>query len=332
METTMDLTRRLALLGLLSLGTQIKPGVVSAATGPNYPTKLIRIEIPVTPGGTADIVARVIAQHLQMKFGVSVIVETRPGGGGQVGVETVMRASPDGYTLLISPNGYVTIMGGFRSDFPDPRTALAPITKLINIPFAIAVNPTLPVKNLSEFIKYARERPDKLNYSVAAIGTHGHLVGEMFDLATGAEMEAVPYGGTASATMAVLSGDVQATISAVSSLLPLSESGKIRILAITDPARTEVAPDLPTVAEAGVPGFGISAWVALFAPAGTPPEIVTELNQEVARILTMPEVRKTILQIGVEPAPTSVKGMTDILDHDLVKWKELVKSAGIKFK
>ena len=301
------------------------------AQAQDFSGKTMRILVPATPGGSADLAARTLAQSLQTRLGANVIVENRPGGGGQVGVEAVMNAAPDGLTLLLAPNGYVTIMGGFRADFPDPRRALVPITKLINNPFAIAVNVALPAKTFQEFLAYARSRPGELNYAVPAVGTHVHLVGEMLRLATGVKMVAVPYKGTAAATTALLAGDVDTTISDLATLLPLARSDKLRLLASTDPARSTIAPDLPTVAELGVPGFGVNAWLALFAPAGTPVAIVDRLNTEVTEILRQPDVRQALVQMGMDPAPTTSAQMADIMNVDTEKWAALIKAAGIRF-
>jgi tripartite-type tricarboxylate transporter receptor subunit TctC len=292
---------------------------------------VMRLIVPAAPGGSADLAARTIAQFLQSRLGANVIVENRPGGGGQVGVEAAMNAPSDGLTLLVAPNGYVTIMGGFRPDFPDPRRALVPITKLVNNPFAIAVNVALPVKTFQDFLAYARSRPGELNYAVPAIGTHVHLVGEMLRLATGVKMTAIPYKGTAAATTALLAGDVDTTISDLATLLPLARADKLRLLASTDPARSTIAPDLPTVAESGVAGFGANAWLALFAPGGTPAPIVTRLNEEVTSSLKQPDVRQVFVQSGMDPAPTTSAEMVGIMNTDTEKWAALVKAAGIQF-
>jgi tripartite-type tricarboxylate transporter receptor subunit TctC len=322
----MVLSRRTASLVLASAVF----GAVSAKAQ-DFSGKLIRFVVPAGPGGSADLAARTVAQSLQSRLGANTIVENRPGGGGQVGVEAVMLAPPDGLTLLVAPNGYVTIMGGFRPDFPDPRRALVPITKLINNPFAIAVNVALPVKTLQEFLAYARARPGELNYAVPAVGTHVHLVGEMFRLATGVKMVAVPYKGTAAATTALLAGDVEVTISDLATLLPLARSDKLRLLAATDPTRSTIAPDLPTVAESGVAGFGASAWLALFAPGGTAAPVINRLNDEITGILRQPDVRQAFVQSGMDPAPTTPAEMAEIMNTDTEKWAALVKSAGIRF-
>lgn len=292
--------------------------------------KVVRIVVPLAPGGSADLTARLIANNLQKPLKANVIVENRPGGGGQIGVEQVIQAEPSGQTLLISPNGYVTVMGGFRADFPDPRKALAPITLLVTVPVGIAVAATSPIKSISEFVKHAKSTAQ--NYSVPAIGTHMHLVGELFKIETGIDIQAVPYKGTGPAAAALVAGEVQATVSDMSSLLPQSRGGKVRILGLTDPKRSSVVPDIPTVAEQGVAGFGLSAWIGMFAPAGTPPKLVEMLNAEVKKILEMREVREALVTAGLDPSPTTSAEMASIMDRDIKKWAVVVKKANIKFQ
>lgn len=294
-------------------------------------TKLVRIVVPAAPGGSGDLTARLVGTYLQKRLGTTVIVENKPGGSGQVAVEAVLQSGADGHTLLVSPNGIVTVMGGFRPDFPDLRKALAPISKLVNVPVGIAVNPTSPAKTLDDFITLAKTADRPLLYSVALIGTHMHLVGEMFRLQTGAQLSAVAYKGTAPATVALASGEVQATVSDLSTLLPQARAGRLRILAATDPQRTALAPDIPTVAESGVPGFGLSAWIGMFAVAGSPPDVLERLNRETVAIMNTPEVRTALLAAGLEPMPTSRKEMMDIMERDTSTWAKVVKDAGIKF-
>ena len=294
--------------------------------------KVVRIVVPLAPGGSADLTARLIPNHLQKPLNANVIVENRPGGGGQIGVEQVIQAQPNGQTLLISPNGYVTVMGGFRADFPDPRKALAPISMLVTVPVGIAVSSASPLKSISEFIALGKSKSQDLSYSVPAIGTHMHLVGELFKMETGVVMQAVPYKGTGPAAAALVAGEVQATVSDMSSLLPQARAAKVRILGMTDPKRTSVVPDIPTVAEQGISGFGLSAWIGMFAPAGTPNQLVQSLNAEVAKILQIPEVRNALVTAGLDPAANSTSEMADVMDRDIKKWAVVVKQAAIKFQ
>jgi len=184
---------------------------------------------------------------------------------------------------------------------------------------------------MAELLAFAQSRPDGLNFATPAIGTHVHLVGEMLRLATGIKLVAIPFKGTAAATTALLSNDVDMTISDMATLLPLANAGKLRLIASTDPERSSLAPDLPTVAEAGVPGFGANAWLAMFAPGQTPPQIVARLNQEVTDILKKPEVRQTFLRTGMDTAPTTPAEMANIMNTDTERWAALIKRAGINF-
>ncbi|MDF2116519.1 tripartite tricarboxylate transporter substrate binding protein [Roseiarcaceae bacterium H3SJ34-1] len=295
-------------------------------------TKMVRIIVPVAPGGSADLTARLVGTYLQKRLGTTVIVENKPGGSGQVAVEAVLQSGADGHTLLVSPNGIVTVKGGFRPDFPDLRKALTPISKLANVPVGIAVNPTSPAKTLGDFIALAKNSQQPLLYSVPLIGTHMHLVGEMFRMETGARLSAVPYKGTAPATVALATGEVQATVSDLSTLLPQARAGRLRILAATDPERATMAPDIPTVAESGVPGFGLSAWIGMFAVGGSPADALDRLNRETVAIMNMPDVRSALLAAGLEAMPTSRQEMTDIMERDTTKWAKVVKDAGIKFE
>ena len=320
-------------IGAVLLAATAAAGQVQAQSpAQDLAGKVIKIVVPLAPGGSADLTARLIANNLQKPLGANVIVENRPGGGGQIGVEQVIQAAPNGQTLLISPNGYVTVMGGFRPDFPDPRKALAPISLLVTVPVGIAVSAASPVKTVGEFVKLAKSKSANLSYSVPAIGTHMHLVGELFKMETGADMQAVPYKGTGPAAAALVAGEVQATVSDMSSLLPQSRAGKVRILGMTDPRRSAVVPDIPTVAEQGVAGFGLSAWIGMFAPAGTPPQLVEALNAEVKKILERPEVRTALITAGLDPSPNSISDMAQVMDRDIRKWADVVKQASIKFQ
>jgi tripartite-type tricarboxylate transporter receptor subunit TctC len=223
-------------------------------------------------------------------------------------------------------------MGGFRADFPDPRKALAPITQLVTVPVGIAVSSTSPVKTLKDFIELGKGKTQNLSYSIPAIGTHMHLVGELFKMETGIEMQAVPYKGTGPAAAALVAGEVQATVSDMSSLLPQSRGGKVIILGMTDPRRSAVVPDIPTVAEQSVPGFGLSAWIGMFAPARAPQKLVETLNAEVVKILAAAEVRNALVTAGLDPSPTTIAQFTEIMDRDIKKWAGVVKQANIKFQ
>ena len=295
-----------------------------------YPSKPIRIIIPYPPGGSSDLAVRTIGAKISESLGQPVVVENRSGASGQVGIQAVVRSPADGYTLVATPSGPVSISAHLQKLPYDPAKDLVSVAMLALVPSAIAVNAALPIYNLSDFIAFSKRKPDGVNYSVSGIGTHMHLAGELLKGMTGANLIAVAYRGTAPATTAVLSGEVPASISALATLLPHAMSGRIRILALIDSTRTTTAPDLPTVSESGVPGYGADAWMGMFAPAGTPPHIIARLNAEVARSLALPDVRLTLGKAGLEPAPMKSEDMGRFVLDDIKKWGKVINDANIK--
>lgn len=305
---------------------------VTPAGAQNYPNKVVHFIVPFAPGGSSDRIARILATKLSESFGQQVVVENRFAGGGQLGVEITVNAQPDGYTFLVTPNGPVSITRHARKLPYDTAADLAPVSMLATIPAGIAVNASLPVQSLAEFVQYVKERPGQLNYAVPTIGTHMHLVGELLKSAAGIDIVAVPYKGNGPATVALVSGEVQAGVSDLASLLPFARRGAIRILAVADPKRTLTAPDIPTAAEAGVPRFGVAAWVAMFAPARTPPALIARVNGEVTRALNLADVRESLMKTGIEPAPSTPEEMGRILREQIDDFGMVIQKANIKFE
>ena len=298
----------------------------------SYPTKVVHIIVPFAPGGSADLIARTVAAKLTESMGQQVVVENRQAGGGRLGVESTVNAAPDGYTLLVPPNGPMSI-ARYAAQLPyDTMTDLAPISMLATIPAGIAVNAQLPVKTLAEYIALAKSRPGQINYAISSIGTHMHMTGELLKSMTGMNVVAVPYRGTAPAAAALSAGEVQAGVLDLASLLPAQARGAVRILAVADPKRTSTAPDIPTAAEAGVPGFGVTAWIAMFAPAKTPAPIIAKLNGDVGRALQINEVRDILTKAGIEPAPSTPEDMAKILRDQVADFGKVIKDANIKFE
>lgn len=316
-------------LPLLAAAAILTAPLISVAQ--TYPTKVVHIIVPFAPGGSADLIARTVAAKLTDGMGQQVVVENRQAGGGRLGVESTVNAAPDGHTLLITPNGPMSI-ARYAAQLPyDTLTDLAPVSMLATIPAGIAVNAQLPPKTLAEYIAYAKARPGQLNYAVSSIGTHMHLAGELLKSMTGINVVAVPYRGTGPAATALGAGEVQAGVLDLASLLPAQARGAVRILAIADPKRTSTAPDIPTAAEAGVPGFGVTAWIAMFAPAKTPAPIIAKINGEVGKALRMADVRDILTKAGIEPAPSSPEEMGKILRDQVVDFGKIIKEANIKF-
>jgi tripartite-type tricarboxylate transporter receptor subunit TctC len=303
-----------------------------AAVAQNYPSKPIRVIVPVAPGGAADLIARTVGAGFSEGLGQPAVIENRVGAAGQIGTDAVVKAPADGYTLLVAPTGPLSIAGHFRKLPYDGIKDLAPITMLVTIPSALAVNAKLPIRSVEEFIQYAKKTPGGVLYSIAALGGNFHLSGELLGMMAGIKLTPVGYKGTSPATTAILTGEVQAGISDLVTLMPLAADGRIRILGVTDPRRSAVAPHIPTVGESGVPGYGATASAALFAPAGTPRDIIARLNAVATGVIRQPEVQKALIAAGLDPNPTTVEEITRFMKEDTEKWGKLIKDANIKIE
>ena len=273
---------------------------VAAAQPDRYPDKPIRIVVPFTPGGSNDLVGRVLAQKFSESWGQAVIIDNRAGGGSTIGIEMVVRAAPDGYTLLVTSGGIAINVTLYRLPF-NPVKDLAPVALLAQMPYLLAVHPSLPVKSTLELINLAKAQPGKLAYASSGAGTSSHLTMEMFRSLAKIDMLHVPYKGGGPAVNALIGGEVQVIFNVITGTLQQVQAGKLRALGVSSAKRVEVAPDLPTVAESGLPGFEVIAWYNMFAPAGTPRSIVNQINAEVNRRLEQPQVRERFLSLGVVP-------------------------------
>ncbi len=304
-------------------------GVNTAVLAQAYPNKPIRIIVPFTPGGGNDVYARTVGQKLSERLGQPVIVENKPGAGGNIGAELVARAAPDGYTLLLAQNG-LTMAPSLSKSLPfDVMKDLAPIGIGVNLPMGLAVSNSLPVKSVPELIAYAKANPGKLHYATPGIGTPHHLSTEMFLSMTGTKMEQVPYKGAAGMIPALMTGEVQVLFGALNSMLPHIQSGKIRGLALGDRQRNPILKDLPTVAES-VAGYESVFWFGLMAPGGTPEAILNKLSEEQRVIVNLPDVRERLAKVGFEPNATTPNETRRIFAEELEKWAKVVKDAGIK--
>jgi tripartite-type tricarboxylate transporter receptor subunit TctC len=306
-----------------------------AANAQTYPGKPVTIIVPFTPGGSVDLVARTLAAKLTESLGQTVIVENQGGAGGEVGIGSAIKSRADGHTLLVTPGGPMTAGPHFRKQPFDVVNDLAPVAMVAVIPTVFAVNSSLPVKTLAEFIKYVKERPNSINYSNPGLGSGNHLAAELLKQTAGINMVPVPYKGASAAAVAVASGEVHAGTGDLTSFLPFAAntggSGKVRILATYGGTRPMAAPDVPTVAEAGVPSFRSIAFIGLFAPAKTPPEIINRLNTEVMRILQRPDVSEILVKAGAEPAaPMTPAAFGRFVREEIDKAGKLIKAANIK--
>lgn len=303
--------------------------VVSIVQAQDYPNRPVRIVVPFPPGGATDVVTRIVAQKISEQFARQVVVDNRGGAGGIVGVEVVARAAPDGYTLVMGTSGTHAINASLYPKLSyDPVRDFASITRAALLPSMIVVHPSVPARNVRELIAVAKKNPGQLTY--ASSGSAQYLTGALFTSMAKIDMVHVPYKGGGQALPAQLSGEVALSFSTVVSALPHATSGRLRGLAVTGATRTPAAPDFPTVAESGLPGYEAVSWYGLLAPAGTPREIVARLNAETVRALKLPDVRQLMLAQGAEPVSESPEQFAAVIRSDIVKWGEVVKRSGAK--
>jgi tripartite-type tricarboxylate transporter receptor subunit TctC len=296
-----------------------------------YPTKPIRIVVPFPAGGTTDILARAVAQKLTETTGQSVVVDNRPGAGGNIGAELVAKSPPDGYTLLMGTVGTHAINASLYARMPyDHVKDFAPIILVAGVPNVLVINPSVPANSVQELIAYGKANPGKLNFASSGSGTSIHLAGELFKTMTGVQMTHVPYKGSAPAIADLLGGQVQLMFDNLPSALPHIKAGKLKALAVTSAQRSATLPDVPTVAESGLPGFEASSWFGLLAPAGTPKEIIARLNGEVAKWLATPEAKEKLAAQGAIAAGQPSDDFVRHIAAETTKWQKVVKESGAK--
>jgi len=296
-----------------------------------YPTKPIRLVVPFPPGGATDILAREVAKHLTDAWGQSVVVDNRPGAGGNIGSELVARSAPDGYTLEMGTVGTHAINASLYSKMPyDHVKDFVPVILVAGVPNVLEVNPSVPVNSVQELLAYAKANPGKLNFASSGSGTSIHLSGELFKVMAGVQMTHVPYKGSAPALSDLLGGQVQLMFDNLPPSLPQIKAGKLRALAVTSSTRAPALPDVPTVAEAGLPGFEASSWFGVLAPAGTPPAIVAKLNAEIAKWLTTPEAKEKLANVGANIASGTPEDFARHIQAETAKWAKVVKESGAK--
>jgi len=303
----------------------------AAAEAGRYPVKPIRIVVPFPPGGSNDLLGRVMSQKFNEAWGQPAIIDNRPGAGSTIGIELVVRATPDGYTLLTTSGGIAINVSLYKLSF-NPVTDLTPVALLAQMPYLLAVHPSLPAKSVQDMVKLAKAQPGKLVFSSSGAGTSSHLTMEMFNAAAGVKMLHVPYKGGAPSVGAVMSGEAQMTFNVITGTLPHARSGKLRALAVSSAKRAEAAPDIATVAESGVAGFDVIAWYNMFAPARTPRPIVDRLNAEVNRMLREPDVRERFRTLGVTPLSGTPEDLGNYLKFEVARWAKLIREAGIRLE
>jgi len=304
---------------------------LAPAQAQTWPSKPVRIVVPFPPGGTTDIVARSIGVELQRMWQHAVVIENRPGAGGNIGADLVAKSPPDGYTILLGALSTHAVNPSLYKTMPyDAAKDFAPITLIAVTPNVLVVNAASPVNNVKEFIAYAKANPGKLSFGSGSNGSAGHLAGELFKVETGTDAVHVPFKGGAPATQALLAGDTQFMFDNLANAMAQVKAGKLKALAVTTAKRSPLVPDLPTMAEAGLPGFDISTWYGFFAPAGTPPAIVAKWNADVTKILNSPDVRAKFVADGAEPSPNTPEQFAQMIATELAKYAKLVKASGAK--
>ena len=316
---------------LFLLNILISTGLASLASAQSYPNKTIRILVGFAPGGSTDIVARLIAQEMTKNVGQQVVVDNRPGAGGNIAAELTSKAPPDGHTLFACTTGVFAIQPFLYSKLPyDPDKGLAPVTQTGSLPYIIVMHPSLPAKNVKEFIAIAKARPGQINYASSGIGTASHLSAALFASAAGINMVHVPYKGTGNAMSDLLAGQVVLLFDQPVSSLPLVQAGKLRVLGISSGRRFSTLKDIPTIAEQGLPGFEAISWAGICAPGGTPKPIVDRIYNEVAKVLKVPELRDRLLRDGIEPVGSTPEQYTEHIKKEAVKWGKVVKDSGAR--
>ena len=325
----MALNRRAALASLIA-GFPVISGIARAQPAAAWPTRSIKLIVPLTAGGPTDLLARILAQPLGERLGQPVIIDNRPGAGGNIGAEAAARSDPDGYTLFLGTSGPLAINASLYGNLRfDPIADFSPVILAATAPFVVAVNPSTPFKTLPELLAFARQNPGKLNYGTVP-GSAAHLATELFQSMTRIRMVQVPYKGAAPATNDLISGQIDLSFASTPGVLSQIKAGKLRALAVTSSERLKVLPDVPTLAESGLPGYNASVWYGVVAPARTPATIVSRLNAELNGILNDAKVKASMAQNDFDSAGSTPEGFAAFIKAETEKWGKVIKASGAK--
>ena len=304
-------------------------GALHAQSYPNKPVKLI---VPFAPGGFTDVVARILGQRLSTAMGQQFVIENKAGAGSIIGTDFVAKSAPDGYTLVMISTTHVISPWIYKTVPYDPLKSFVAVTKLVDSPYVLLVNPKVPARNVQEFVALAKAAPNTIHYASSGNGSSQHLMGGLFASMTGAPIKHVPYKGSGGAANDLVAGIVESSFAGVPNALAQVPQGRLKALAVTTSKRIPQLPDVPTLQEAGVPGYEASVWLALLAPAGTPRDIVAKLNTEINKLMSSPDTRKAMFDAGVEVSISTPEALTDYMALELVRWGKVVKEAGIKLE
>jgi tripartite-type tricarboxylate transporter receptor subunit TctC len=314
---------RVALLGCILGGT------ASAALAQAYPNKPIKLIVPFAPGGFTDVVARILGQKLSVSLGQPFVIENKAGAGSTIGTDFVAKAAPDGYTLVMVSTTHVISPAIYPKLPYDPIKSFTPVGKLVDSAYVLLVNPKVPANNVAEFIALAKASPDKIHYASSGNGSSQHLMGGMFAAMAGVKMKHVPYKGSGGAANDLVAGVVESSFAGVPNAMAQVPAGRLKALAVTTSKRIPQLPDVPTMQEAGVPGYNASVWLGLLAPAGTPKEVVMKLNAEIAKVLSAADTKKELYAAGVEADISSPEALNTLMVQELDRWGKIIKDAGI---
>jgi tripartite-type tricarboxylate transporter receptor subunit TctC len=322
------------LVRIARCGAWLCAGFAALATAPaaaDYPDRPIRLVVPFPAGGGADALARTIMPRVAQELGTTIVIDNRPGAGGNVGAEYVARAAPDGYTLLYGTNGTHAINRSlYAKQGFDAVRDFAPVSRMTQIAALLVVHPSIPTRNVAELVDHAKANAGKVFFASAGNGTTSHLAGELFRTVAGVDIVHVPYRGGALAAADLAGGQVQMMIDVMPNVLPLATGGKLRALGVTTSARVPAAPEIPTIAESGLPGFEVSAWDGIFAPVGTPAAAVDRLNAAIRLALADPKVREALVARGAQPVPSTPDELARHVDAESEKWARVVRQSGAK--
>jgi tripartite-type tricarboxylate transporter receptor subunit TctC len=324
--------RKLYLLVLFALaaGAALCATLAGAQSTP-YPSKSVRIILPFSAGGTTDVLGRLVAQRLSTLYAQQVVIDNRTGAGGHLGAEIVVRSPPDGYTLMIGSIGIHAAHGIYTKLPYDPAKDLQPVILLAEVPLVMLVHPSLPPRNVKEFIALAKARPGEINYGSAGFGSSTHMTGALFEMMAQVKLGHVPYKGSAPALSDLVGGQIQAMFEVISPVLPhYIASGKLRALGVTTRQRLQVLPDVPTVAEAGVPGYESTAWYTVAAPSKVPAAIIQKLNADVNGVINAPDMQPRFAELGATRMGGTPEAAAKYFAAETEKWNKVIKAAGLK--
>jgi tripartite-type tricarboxylate transporter receptor subunit TctC len=326
-EKLMETTHLLRASAMLAAALAAMPVAVH---GQAYPAKPIRFVIPFSPGGAADVPGRIIGQRLSKSLGQQVIADNRPGAGGGIGAEAVAKSPPDGYTLLMISNTHVISRSLYKKQNYDLFKDLSPLMQIGAAPNVLVVHPSLPARNVKQLVALAKSRPGAIDYASSGNGSAQHLFAALFTSLAGVKMTHVPYKGSAQATTDLIAGHIQVSVPGINNVLAHVKAGRLRALGLTGAQRSDELPDVPTIAEAGVPGYEAILWLGIMTPAGTPRDIVARLNGEITRILQQPDVRKSFKDIGTDAVATDPEKFGAYIRSEFAKWAKVVKETGVQ--